>query len=144
MIQAPHAVGLGPENRLEHVRRHDLEVVREVEPRRSVQEAAVGFDEADELHLAEILRALEHHVLEEVREPGAVLRLDAETDVEVDGDDRRWGRRVAREHDLQPVLELEVVDRDLELPGSRRRLRRSQQPRRRHARGQRGRRHGPR
>ena len=80
-VEAAHPVGLGPENRLEHVRRHDLEVVREVEARRSVEEPAVRFDQADELHLAEVLRALEHHVLEEVREAGLVLRLVPEADV---------------------------------------------------------------
>ena len=113
-VQPAHAVGLGPEDRLEHVRRHDLEVVREVEARRAVEQAAVRFDQADELHLAEVLRALEHHVLEEVREPGPVLRLVAEADVVVHGHDRRRRRRVARQHDLEAVRQLVVLDRDLE------------------------------
>ena len=75
---------------------HHLEVVGEIEPGRTVEDAAVRLHQPDELHLAEVLRALEHHVLEEVREAGAVLGLDAESDVVVDGDDD-GGAVVSRE-----------------------------------------------
>ena len=112
--EALHAVGLGPERGLERVRGDDLEVVGEVEAGRAVEDAAVGLDELDELHLPEVLRALEHHVLEEVGEAGAVLGLDAEADVVVDRDDGHGSRRVPREDDLQSVGQLRVVDRDLE------------------------------
>ena len=108
-VEAAHAVGLRPEHGLEHVRRNDLEVVREVEPRGSVEQAAVRLDEPDELHLSEIGGALEHHVLEQVREPGAVLRLVPEADVVVHGHRHRRRRRVAREHDLEAVRQLVVL-----------------------------------
>ena len=94
--------------------RHDLEVVGEVEAGRAVEDAAVRFDQADELVLAEVLRALEHHVLEQVREAGAVLRLDAEADVVVDADHGGRRRRVARQHDLQPVRKLVILGVDLQ------------------------------
>ena len=53
----------------------------------------------------EAFAPLEHQVLEEVREPGAPLRLGAETHVVVhaDADHRRGG--VGREHDTQTVVE---------------------------------------
>ena len=121
-VQTAHAIALGPQDGLEHVRRHDLEVVREVEPRGAVQEPAVRFDEANELHLAKVLRSLEHHVLEEVREPRLVLRLVAEADVVVQRDHHRRRRGVARQDDLEPILQLEVVSRNRELAGGRRRL----------------------
>jgi hypothetical protein len=50
-------------------------------------------------------------VLEEVREAGAVARLHAEADAVVDGDDRRRRGVIRREHDLQAVVELVVLDR---------------------------------
>ena len=111
--EALHPIGLGPERGLERVRGHDLEVVGEVEARRAVQEPAVGLHELDELHLPEVLGALEHHVLEEVGEPGAVLGLDAESDVVVDRHDRQRRRRVPRQHDPSPLGSLEYVDVDL-------------------------------
>jgi hypothetical protein len=95
------------------VRRDHLEVVREVEARRPVQQAAVRLDQTDEFHLAEVLRPLEHHVLEEVREAGPVLRLIPEADVVIHGHDRRGRRHVAGQYDLQAVLQFEVLDRDL-------------------------------
>jgi hypothetical protein len=94
------------------VGRYDLEVVREVEPGRAVEYPAVRLDELRELHLAEVLRPLEHHVLEEVREPGPVARFDAKADVVVDGHHRRRGGRVARKHDLETVRQLVVLDGD--------------------------------
>ncbi len=121
--EAAHAVGLGPERGLERVRGHDLEVVREVEARRAVQDAAVRLDELDELHLPEVLRALEHEVLEEVGEAGPVARLDPEPDVVVDGHDRRGGGVVGRQDHLEAVRELPVVDGDRGAGGGGRRLR---------------------
>ncbi len=106
-----HAVGFGPQHRLQHVRRHDLVVVRVVEARRAVQHAAVALDQADEFHLPEIPGTLEHQVLEQMCEAGAAARLDAKADVVVHADGHGRRRRVARQHDLETVVELVVVDR---------------------------------
>ena len=56
-----------------------------------------------------MLGALEHHVLEQVREAGAILRLDAKADRVVDPDHRRRRRGVAGEHHFQAVLQLVVL-----------------------------------
>ena len=55
------------------------------------------------LHLGRVGGALEHHVLEEVREAAAALRLEAKADfiVDADGDDRRGG--VGSDDDFQSV-----------------------------------------
>ena len=112
-VEAAHAVGLGPECRLQRVGRQHLEVVGEVESRRSVQHTAVALDEPDELHLAEVGRPLEHHVFEEVRESGPVLRLHAKADLVVDRHDDRGRRGVARQHHLQAVGQRVGGDRDV-------------------------------
>ena len=109
-----HAVGLEPHRELERVGRHHLEVVRVVEPRRSVEGAAVLVDDADVLELRDVLRALEHQVLEQVGEAGAALRLDAEADAvhHLDDDDRRGV--VFADDDAQAVRQLLVDDRHRE------------------------------
>ena len=120
-LQRAHAIRLEPHRELERVRRHHLEVVGVIEARRSVQRAAVLVDDADVLELADVLRALEHHVLEQVREPGAVLRLDAEPDAvhHLDDHDRRGV--VLADHHAQAVRQLAVDDRHREsrLPSRR-------------------------
>ena len=115
--EAAHPVGFGPERGLQRVGRHDFEVVRVVETGGAVQDSAGALDELDELHLAEVFRALEHHVLEEMREAGAPLRLDAEADAVVHGDRGRRHRLVGGDHDAQPILEREVGVRDVEPRG---------------------------
>src|SRR5207302_4164818 len=58
---------------------------------------------------SDLLRALEHHVLEEVGEPGAVLRLGAKADAVVDRQGRDGDGVVGREHHPQAVVELLVL-----------------------------------
>jgi hypothetical protein len=64
--------------------------------RGTVKRSPAGIDELDVLHLGSIGRALEHHMLEKMRETAAALRLEAETDFVVDaygydGRGRVWG-----------------------------------------------------
>ena len=89
--QRSHPVGLEPQRELELVRGKRLEVVRPVEPGRAVHRPAGGLDERDVLGLADVRRALEHHVLEEVREAGLARLLVLRSDVvpDVDRHDRR-------------------------------------------------------
>ena len=110
--EALHPVGLRPEHGLDGVRRDDLEVIGEVEARRTVEDAAVRLHELDELELPQILGALEHHVLEEVGEAGPVARLDAETDAVIDRDHGYRRGVVGREDHLEPVRELLVLHGD--------------------------------
>ena len=120
-VQRPHAIGLQPDGALERIHGQGLEVVRVVEARRTIHDAARLLHQRDVLHLLHLRRALEHHVLEQVREAGPALRLHAEADVV---DDFHQGHRrgvVFADHHLQPVGQREVVHRDFE--GLRRRRR---------------------
>ncbi len=109
-IQTAHAVGLGPQHRFQRVRGKGFEVVGEVEARRAIQRAAESLDQFEKLSLGEILRALKHQVLEEMRKARAILRLDAEADVVVDADGGHRHRMIRGKHDAKPVVELVVLD----------------------------------
>ena len=89
--QRPHPVRLEPERELQLVRGQRLEVVRAVEPGRAVERPAGALDEGHVLRLADVRAALEHHVLEQVREAGLArdLVLGADVVPEVHGDDGR-------------------------------------------------------
>ena len=60
--------------------------------------------------LLQALAALEHQVLEQVREAGAALGLGAEPDVDVHGDPDDRGVRVRREEHAKPVGEGGAVE----------------------------------
>ena len=126
-LQRTHAVRLEPHRELERVGRHQLEVVRVIEPRRPVQRAAVLVDDADVLELVDVLGALKHQVLEQMGEPGAIPRLDAEADP-VHHFHRHHGRRmVLADHHTQAVRQFAVDDWNAE----RRARSRQGRPRRR-------------
>ena len=107
-----HPVGLQPERQLQVVRRHRLEVVGAVEPGAGVQRAAGALHQLEVPVLGHVLRALEHHVLEEVGEagPAGLLVPGADAVPQVHRDHRN--RRVLREDDLEAVGEGVSLDRD--------------------------------
>ena len=88
--QEAHPIGLEPERQLECVAGHGLVIDRVVLARRAVQVGAQLL-ERHEVIAVVVLRALEHHVLEEVGKAGSaglfVLRADPVP--EIDRDDRR-------------------------------------------------------
>ena len=105
-LERGHPIGLEPQRQRQVVRRHRLPVVGRILVGRGVALAADRGDERLVLILGDVLAALEHQVLEEVREPGPagllVLRADVVGDADVDD-----GRRVVLvEDDPQAVLEL--------------------------------------
>ena len=68
-----------------------LEVVRAVQRGRGVERPAGALHQAEVLALFDVRRALEHHVLEQVREAGlaGLLVLAADRVPQVDGHHRR-------------------------------------------------------
>ena len=83
---------------------HGLEVVGAIEIRRAVQIAGAGaFQQLDVLIRGNVLRALKHHVLEQMRKAGAAGLLVGGADVipEVDGDERQ--PVVLRQDHPQPI-----------------------------------------
>ena len=109
-FERPHAVGFEPHGGLERVRGHDLEIIRVIEARRPVQDAAVLVDDTDVLEFAHVLGSLEHHVLEQMREACAILRLDPESDAvhDLDRHDRRG--MVFADDDAKAVRQLVIDD----------------------------------
>ena len=79
----------------------------------ALERAAGLLDEGEVLALGDVLRALEHHVLEEMGEAGAagLLVLAADVVPQVDGHDRR-AIVVGKEH-AQAVIEPMSLDRDV-------------------------------
>jgi hypothetical protein len=74
-VERPHAVGLEEQREVELVGRQHVVVQRAILVGGAVHAAAVVEDQREVLARADLLRALEHHVLEEVREPGASFAL---------------------------------------------------------------------
>jgi len=60
--------------------------------------------------LLQALAALEHEVLEQVREAGAALGLGAEADVDVNGDADHGGVRIRSQEHAEPVGERGAVE----------------------------------
>ena len=110
--EGPHAVGFEPEREVEPIRRHRLPIVGPVFGGAAVVVAAGALDELPVLGFLHVRRPLEHHVLEQVREPRATGSLIAGADLvpDVHGDDRRrvvWG-----EDDAQAIRQRELLERD--------------------------------
>ena len=97
---------------LELVRRHRLEVVGPVEPGRAVERAAGGLDERHVLGLPDVGRALEHHVLEQVREPGLARDLVLGADVVPDVHGHHGREVILRDDQAQAVGEALVGELD--------------------------------
>ena len=87
----PHAVRLHPQRHVEGGGRHHLEVVGAVLVGGAVHAGGPDAVERLEVVVVEVLAAVEHQVLEQVREAGLARRLVRRPDVvpDVDGDDRR-------------------------------------------------------
>ena len=109
-FQRAHAIGFEPQDAFQRVRRHGLEIIRDVVVRGAVEHAAGRIDQANVLHLPGVLRALEHHVLEKVREAAAAVRLEAKTNLVIDADGDEWRGTVGRRHHAQAVGERRVLD----------------------------------
>ena len=102
--QESHAVALEPQRELELVRGHVLQVVRAVEVGGAVDERRAGALEVGEVAVGrQVAGALEHHVLEQVREPGAPGGLVRGTDVVPDVHRHERQAAVLAQDDVEPV-----------------------------------------
>ena len=98
------ALGLEVDHEGQRLRGHVLVVDRHVTARIGVDPATALVDELGMDFLADVLRPLEHHVLEEVGDPGMEgLVRGARVHPELDGDDRR--PVVLEQDDAEAVVE---------------------------------------
>ena len=111
--QRGHPVRLQPQAQVQLVRRQRLEVVGAVEERGRVVDATGALDDGHVLRLGDMPRALEHEVLEQVREAGLARHLVSGTHVvpEVDGHDR--GEMLRRHDDPQAVVQPSLAEPDV-------------------------------
>ena len=119
--QVSHPIGLEPERKLQLIRRHRFKIIGAIEAGRAVDARRAGAGEQLEVRIAlDVLRALEHHVFEQMREARAAGRLVCGTDVvpHVDADERH--AMVFRKDHFEPIgervffdVELRNVDRRL-------------------------------
>ncbi len=91
---------------IELIFRNGLVVNRAVFVGRSVQVAAVIFKQDEVFALPDVFRALEHHVLEQMREPSASGPLVPRSNVVRNRDRQHRRVMVGRENHAQPVIEL--------------------------------------
>ena len=112
--QVAHAIGFHPQRELERVGRHDFPVVGAVGVGRSVQCRARGLQRR-KVAAVVVLRALEHQVLEQVREPGVAQALVLGPDVipEVDRDDR--ARAILVQQHVETVVQRVLLEGKIQL-----------------------------
>ena len=103
-----HAVRLEVQRQFQCVRGHVDDVVGPILGCRSVIVAARRFEQVVERALGHVLRALEHDVLEKMREAGSSRLLPPGTDVIPDVDRRDGNRLVLVEDHVEPVGEREL------------------------------------
>jgi hypothetical protein len=111
--QIRHAIGLEIERQFQRVRRHVLEVVGAIVVRRAVVVAAGALEQRVEHAFLDVLRSLEHQVLEQVREAGAAGLLVRRADVIPDVHRRHRHALVLVQDDREPVGQAELCVRDL-------------------------------
>ena len=116
--QEAHPITLQPQRQLELIGRQVLEIVGAIETGGAVHERCAGALEVLEVHvLADVTRALEHHVLEQVGETGAARGLLGRADVipNIHADDGEAA--VLVEDHLETVRELVLLVVELHLGG---------------------------
>ena len=109
-----HAIRLEPQRQLELVRRHRFEVVRAIEIGGAVDVAAAGAFDGLEVRVGRhVLRRLEHHVLEEMREPGAAGLLIRGADVVPQIHRHERQPMILRQDHIQAIRQREFFEVDL-------------------------------
>ena len=112
--QEAHPIRFEPQRELQVVGRHGLVVVRPVLVRRAVQGSPRFLEQAEVVVVRHVFRALEEHVLEQVREPRLARLLARAPDVVVHVHGHDGVRVVFEQDDFEPVREnvLGVLEAD--------------------------------
>src|SRR6266576_5848882 len=112
--QISHAVRLEPERERQLVGRNRLEIIGAVEIGGAIVFAGTSAFEITEMLVGfHVSRPLKHHVLEEMREPGAARLLIRRPNVVPDIDRYQGKSVILREDDLESVSELVLLKRNV-------------------------------
>ena len=113
--QIAHAVAFEPQRAFERGAGHGLEIVRAVEIGRAVVIGRAHFLQILEIVLRGVLAAVEHQMLEQMRKARLALGLVLRTDIvpHRHRDDR--GLAVGMDDHVEPVVEREFLERDVDL-----------------------------
>ena len=116
--EVAHPIGLEGHHGMQMLLRHALEIGRVIIRGEGILLAAELGDEAREFALRMGLRALEHQMLEEMRDPGTAARLIGRADAIPDhvGHDRR--AMIRDDDDVEAVRQAELADRHGIAPGA--------------------------
>jgi hypothetical protein len=109
-LEVAHPLGFQLEGDLQPVAGEILIVGRVVAPGEGVLLTAVLGDDARELPRRQTLGALEHHVLQDVRDAGDAAVLIARSDAIPDLRGQDGGAMIGLDQDLESVVELALVD----------------------------------
>ena len=132
-VQGFHPVGLEPQDRIERGGRRRLDILGKVVARVAVIESPAPFNDLIEGPFRRLGRTLEHHVLEQMRESGASLRLQAEADPVGDAQSKGGRRVFLGDYHHQPVVQFLHGRRNPPLLGERARAGDGQESKDKHA-----------
>ena len=103
-----HPLGVGPQHRLQILRRHRLVIVGEILPRRRIARPSGILDQGRDLAIRQVDRLAAEDVFEQVGEAAAPLRIVLAADIVPEGHRHRAGRGVRHRINVQPVGQLTV------------------------------------
>ena len=115
--QVPHAIGLEPQREIHGGARHRLEIIRAIDIRRAVHARGADFLQRPKILVVVVLAAVEHQMLEQVREAGLAGNFVLRADVIPDRDCDDRGLAVLVHDYTQAVIQIEFVERDLGILG---------------------------
>ena len=118
--QIAHAIALQEQRTVERAGRHRLEIIGAIEIGRAVEVGRADLLQRREEVARGVFRSVEHQMLEQMREAGRTLRLVLRPDVIPDAhrDDRRLA--IGVDDHAQPVLQRELLIRDVHFLDQRR------------------------
>ena len=114
-LQRAHAIRFEPQHAFQGVRGNGFEIIGDVVIGGAVQHASRGINQPDVFHLAGVFGALEHHMLEKMREAAPSTGLQAKSDLIINADGDDWRGAVRRNHHAEAIDERGVFNWDVQV-----------------------------
>ena len=117
--QIAHAIAFQPQRAFERGAGHGLEIIGAVEIGRAVVIGRAHFLQVLEIVLRCVLAAVEHQMFEQVREAGLAFGFVLRSDIVPHRDGHDGSLAVGVDDDVEPVVERELLERDVDLVDQR-------------------------